>query len=86
MATTAYETIYARVPLPVKKKIEDFKEKNGYPSNAQAIAAMVSMVSAIELLKELLIYARSNSNTKSDEISKKLDKVIELMKINTNEP
>src|SRR2546426_11791411 len=36
-----YETIYARVPKPTKRKIEILQKKNGYPSLSQTINHLV---------------------------------------------
>ena len=38
---TNYETIYARVPKPTRRKIEAIRKMNGYPSVSQTINALV---------------------------------------------
>lgn len=76
----AYETIYVRVPAPVKERIESFRRRNGYPSNSQAINAMVGYAFAWETFLEILDKLHKDGMLTSNEIAKEISRALQVMK------
>ncbi|MGI0013879.1 MAG: hypothetical protein ACREBU_10630, partial [Nitrososphaera sp.] len=69
-----YKTIYARVPTEVYEKLDEFKEKNGLPSNSQAIAAMVGFAASWQVLVEMLqVINKDKTRKKSNDWTKTLN-------------
>lgn len=57
MPKTEYSTI--QVPRVTKTKIEDFRRRNGYPSNSQAVTALVERGDVSEDVKRVLLETKA---------------------------